>query len=256
MVVVNEIFAFDNSLSEGLQSKTRDLASDLAMAEDLSVLLKDMRENAEQKFHDLFAITETIAEEIGEQIKLQRNANQHAYRDVYTPDIYYRQSVYIPFVDHFIAQLDKRLLKYKNVLAKIVNFLPYKIIDLDDSEISDSVEAVSAQWPNKIVCDSMVKKEAILWKQKWISSKLEDKPRNFLDALCLCDKIFFPNIHNILKICATIPVTTPERSFSSLRRLRSYLRNSMSENRLNDLAMLSIRWEIDINIETVIDRFA
>ncbi|KAF0747746.1 52 kDa repressor of the inhibitor of the protein kinase-like, partial [Aphis craccivora] len=43
-------------------------------------------------------------------------------------------------------------------------------------------------------------------------------------------------------ILATIPVSTAsnERSFSNLKRIKTYLQNSRTETRLNGLAMMSI----------------
>ncbi|RXM32747.1 52 kDa repressor of the inhibitor of the protein kinase [Acipenser ruthenus] len=54
--------------------------------------------------------------------------------------------------------------------------------------------------------------------------------------------MFYPNIHCLLKITATIPVTTAsaERSFRCLRRLKSYLRSTMGQDRLSGLAMLNL----------------
>ena len=50
----------------------------------------------------------------------------------------------------------------------------------------------------------------------------------------------------------------PERSFSSLKRIKSSLRSTMSEDRLNNLAILSIEKNIsaDLNVERVVDVFA
>ena len=49
-------------------------------------------------------------------------------------------------------------------------------------------------------------------------------------------------IDKALKIYFTFPVTsaTAERSFSSLRRIKTYLRNSMGHCRLNNLFMLYV----------------
>lgn len=72
-----------------------------------------------------------------------------------------------------------------------------------------------------------------------------------------CNEQMYPNIFKILKVCATIPVTTAsaERSFSSLKRIKTYLKNTMAENRLNGLTSLSIHREMEIDIEEVINRF-
>jgi hypothetical protein len=57
---------------------------------------------------------------------------------------------------------------------------------------------------------------------------------------------------------AIIPVITctSKRSFSSLKRIKTYLRSTMGENRLNGLALLNIHPEIIIKPEEVVDAYA
>ena len=68
----------------------------------------------------------------------------------------------------------------------------------------------------------------------------------------------YPNIEALLKILATLPVTTctAERSFNALKHLKSYLRSTMTEKRLNRLAALYIHKDIALNKEAVIDEFS
>jgi len=72
----------------------------------------------------------------------------------------------------------------------------------------------------------------------------------------------FSESYKLLKIISTIPMTTAEaeRSFSTLKRIKTFLRNSMTEDRLTALAMLSIEKRMINNIpnfnEEVINRFA
>jgi hypothetical protein len=56
-------------------------------------------------------------------------------------------------------------------------------------------------------------------------------PKNGIDALTECNKEIYPNIYLLLKILCTLPVstTTPERMFSALKRVKTYLRNTMTE---------------------------
>ncbi|XP_049766139.1 52 kDa repressor of the inhibitor of the protein kinase-like [Schistocerca cancellata] len=49
---------------------------------------------------------------------------------------------------------------------------------------------------------------------------------------------------------------TPERSFSTLRRIKTYLRNTMGQVRLNELALAHIHKERDMEIENIIDIFS
>ena len=76
-----------------------------------------------------------------------------------------------------------------------------------------------------------VKIEFATWKT--YCTDLNQPITDCLKALDFCDKRFYPNIHDLLKIFATLPVSsaTAERSFSALKYLKSYLRSTMSEDR-------------------------
>ncbi|GBL60878.1 hypothetical protein AVEN_90713-1, partial [Araneus ventricosus] len=96
--------------------------------------------------------------------------------------------------------------------------------------------------------------ELNLWINKW-----QDKegPSSALEALTFCRQSSYPNVHVLLKILATLPVTicTPERTFSSSRRLKTHLRNSTGEERLTGLALMSIHI-VPIIAKEDINRFA
>ena len=51
-----------------------------------------------------------------------------------------------------------------------------------------------------------------------------------------------PELSKAIKILAVIPATScsAEQSFSSLRRLKTYLRNTMGQERLSNLALIHI----------------
>jgi hypothetical protein len=71
--------------------------------------------------------------------------------------------------------------------------------------------------------------ELNMWRTKLVTEHIV--LRLGLQAFAICDEEFCPNINMLLKIFCTLPVliATPERSFSSLKRIKSYLRNSMKE---------------------------
>jgi hypothetical protein len=77
------------------------------------------------------------------------------------------------------------------------------------------------------------------------------------DLLIKCDPILYPNIHYLLVFLATLPVTTSsaERTFSSLKRIKTYCRSTMGENRLNGLAAASIHKSVDIDANKILNLF-
>ena len=71
---------------------------------------------------------------------------------------------------------------------------------------------------------------------------------------------FISNFVIAYRILLTSPVSvaTGERSFSKLKIIKNYLRNSMTQERLNDLAIISIEHESAnaIQYDDIIDDFA
>ena len=66
-----------------------------------------------------------------------------------------------------------------------------------------------------------------------------------------------PNLYAIFNVLLTMPVSTAsaERSFSTLRRLKTYLRNTMSQERLTGLALMHIYRNISVDINRFINEF-
>lgn len=103
--------------------------------------------------------------------------------------------------------------------------------------------------------DSILEAEYHLWCKH---SKTIDPKAEVLEVLEKCNRMFLPNIHKLLSIIAALPVTTcsAERSVSTMKRVKTIPRNTMTDKRLSSLMLLSVHWAIDINPEEVIDIMA
>ena len=70
----------------------------------------------------------------------------------------------------------------------------------------------------------------------------------------------FPNLSIALRILLTMPVTvaSAERSFSKLKQIKNYLRTTMSQQRLCNLAIITIENDIinDLDVSELIKNFA
>jgi len=51
-------------------------------------------------------------------------------------------------------------------------------------------------------------------------------------------------------------VASSERSFSTFQQLKTWVRNSMGEERLTGSALMNIDRDIDLDVNDIIDRFA
>ncbi|XP_065667636.1 uncharacterized protein LOC136087935 [Hydra vulgaris] len=89
----------------------------------------------------------------------------------------------------------------------------------------------------------------------------QQKPKELFKYLACNDRsTAFPNLFIALKILMTIPVTVAsgERSFSKLKLIKTYLRSVINQERLNNLALISIKSPIsrEINYEKILKDFA
>ena len=89
----------------------------------------------------------------------------------------------------------------------------------------------------------------------------KSSPKVILDYLCGMDLVaLFPNMYVALRILHTLPITvaSAERSFSKLKLIKTYLRSTMSQDRLVGLATISIERTIaeELDMTGIIQKFA
>ena len=66
-----------------------------------------------------------------------------------------------------------------------------------------------------------------------------------MSELSVSERSAFSDVWKVLKLLLVLPATnaTSERSFSALRRLKTYLRTTMTQERLNNLMVLYVHKE-------------
>ena len=95
------------------------------------------------------------------------------------------------------------------------------------------------------------------WEEHWLNNT-SFYPGNISSTLKIIDFKSFSHIKVCLRILGKLPVTTCtcERSFSSMRRLKTYTGSTTISERLNGIALMHVHQEIVPDIEKVIDLFA
>jgi len=68
----------------------------------------------------------------------------------------------------------------------------------------------------------------------------------------------FPNLYKIMQVAITLPVSsaTCERSFSTMRRINTYVRANITQDRFTNLAILNIEKDIIVDTEIILNTFA
>lgn len=96
------------------------------------------------------------------------------------------------------------------------------------------------------------------------SVRLQMKILQYMYDFCSCyvgidnGRTIYIKVNMALKTLLTMPVSTatPERTFSALRRTKTWLRNTMTQGRLSSLAMLHIHRDRKPDTDMIIRQFA
>ncbi len=68
----------------------------------------------------------------------------------------------------------------------------------------------------------------------------------------------FPVLVDLIRSAITMPVssTTCERTFSKMKKIKTTVRSTMTDDRLSDLCILAVERDMDVNFEQLIDDFS
>lgn len=168
LLVLKPIFSLTKNLSLSLQKVDCDLSSCVQYSNNLYEEINQMRENAESNFKNVFKQATEMAEKTGAQMIIPRRVKNQIHRENYTgnPEAYYRKSIFIPFLDHYLDQLSSRFLDHCTLLLKIQNILPSKCIALDTDGIKETAHTLITEWPNEILGTSEdLIAEIVMWRR-------------------------------------------------------------------------------------------
>ena len=172
------------------------------------------------------------------------------HRQELSSTIDYIDRLYFPLIDSILVELNDRfssttlsmIKSMSAVYPESENFLNVDVID----EFALHIDADRSNLKNEFqVLKSMFNSEN--------TSSIFEFLRRII-PLCTA----FPQTMKMIKGALTMPVSqvTCERSFSKMKIIKNYLRNSMSDDRLSHLTLLSIVRDIVIDYESVVDKFA
>ena len=262
LVIVRYILDLTRPVTVKLQRKEMDL---LKAEQEISLLkknLEDLRTNVDLKHHELYLEAVQLANAVGLEPNRPRVVQRQIHRDnLPTADIesYYRANLTVVFLDHSLQQLEARFPPMTYRCYQGISIVP-SILLANLAGWRAAVQIFCHHYSLDIPNVAGLSAELDLWENMWREKKEEggEIPDRVSTTLKLVDQASFPNIHTILVILATIPVTSCscERSISSLRLLKNYLRNTMGQSRLNGLALMHAHKSLPLDLNQIIDLFA
>ena len=238
-----------------LQGKNQDIVSGVAHVEEASKNLNSLREKADDYTHRILEHSSRIAAKSNIAISMPRVSQRQCHRantQFNSIEDYFKKVVIIPFLDHLISNLSYRFDAHMKQAAGIQRLIPTNITEeLATCNIREAVNFYKDDLQNPDVIDE----ELHCWKLKWLAMPIEDRPQ--ILSTTLKESGSFPNIFTLLKLFATLPLTSCscERSASALRRLNNYMRCSQTEQRLTSLALIHSNYGFPIDVDTVCKKF-
>lgn len=246
-------------LSMALQSPTQHLGQAIRRVEQIKKELALDRDAAPSAFEE----AERLADAVGAGALVPRRSvgrqTARSNAPATTSEEHFSRNCFLPFLDHLIVQLDERFGMDGDGVAQVIalqELIPFFADEDSTTKVYQAAQAYEADllFPSDVIFSQI---------QTWMDHVIQLSPDEKQD-LCLSrwielsKSLLLPVITVLLRIYGTVPVSnaSAERSFSVLKRLKTYLRSTMSQERLTGLALLAIHSDRLVSTDKVIARYA
>ena len=236
---MHECIKYLRDLTTSLQEEAKDIVQAVSEINTLTSSLKQVRENVDSYHDKWFDTILEMCSEVGTTPSVPRICGRQRHR-ASTPAANPSKTIIIPILDHLLTELDRRFSTHQKTAFQDLYLVPSVLVTEDFATVSSVVMKVGEQYAIDLPNMSSLSSELHNWHTKW---KTEEK-NNGVSSLpsTLSSTLprisgFYPNIKALVTVLCTLPVTscTAERSFSGLKRIKTALRSSMSNERLSSL---------------------
>jgi hypothetical protein len=211
--------------------------------EEVTLCYTDIRDEIDAWFTRMYAKVLELAEKVGSIEQRPRNCSRQRNRDNCPADSvpqYWKRTVAIPLLDVICAELKSRFSEDKRAHYELCALIPEVIVTKTTEAAVELGRVFHGKWSHLIPLPAAFDSELLRWRGYWT---LQATPVSVSTLLAVhADTIFFPNVRELLKILAVLPIGSceAERSFSCMRRLHTWLRSTMSTERMTDLAVIAM----------------
>lgn len=273
-ILWNEMLERLQATSASLQSPNQDLNTGYALYESLHGYVQAMR----SIFSDIEAKAKILTgcEEYQQQTSRQRKRNtKYDYFsgcttldqvvENQTPKQKFENQVFIVIIDNILSALAKRMEAYHQVTGVFGILRQLKSLTAEEI-LKRTLNIVSAYQDDleESLGDELVQFAELLKTE--VAAAIDNKKHEALELqfyrLIMENKLesCFPNVEILLRIYLSLMITncSGERSFSKLKRIKNELRNTMGQDRLNNLTLINIECDLlrEIDLSSIIYKFA
>lgn len=255
--------------SVNLQAMRMDLKGVLDIYTSLIDFVTELRTDA--MFEKFMDDAKKIIDVEGDEVEDQRRRSRRTLRNDETREneviLHGREklkvSIYFAVLDRLTTELKSRCSSYE-LIFKIFSFLLNicdKSIDTGTEDLVEEAENFQKFYKEDI--EETFPLECIHFRNYIKNTQMEES----FDSTNVLEFIrdhhledLFPNVNIALQLYLTMAVTncTAERSFSYLRRIKNYLRSTLTEKKLDDFGILCIEGDFlnSLEYDDVINEFA
>lgn len=160
------------------------------------------------------------------------------------PEEAFRAHVFYPAVDTALQQLDSRFHGQHAVCEAFAFLMPANLAAFNDGMVNDGIASLINMYPLDFNSADDIQTELRQFSREFKKELEKMSSVKSLHALLCESKLLasMPETATAISLFLTLPVTvaTAERSFSKLKIIKSFLRSSMTQQRLDGLSLLAI----------------
>jgi len=121
----------------------------------------------------------------------------------------------------------------------------------------EGIKCLATLWEEDLENINLVEAEFIRWCDKWNRENAKENPvvlSSLTAAIKECKVASFPNLHKLLRLVLTLPITTAECERSTLK---TYLRSTLGSERFNQLTLKQMHHRnYPVDVMAAVDTFA
>ena len=260
LVVTNKCLGYLRALTCSLQAE----AKDIGHIDVVLTSLREVRNTIDQQHDAWFQKIELMCRSVDVVPSIPRRCGRQLHRNnvpADDPRTYYRRCISVPLVDHLLAELETRFSPHHRVALLGLCLIPSALVTLPDPDVKNHLAKLVDLYEDDLASPESVSHQMVSWEIKW-QQQMEQHgkaclPTSPSQALPHATSLY-PDIRVLLLVLCTLPVTScsSERSFSTLKRIKTYLRSTCGNERLTSLALMHIHRNVPVSSQEMVDKFA
>ncbi|NXS14279.1 P52K kinase, partial [Neodrepanis coruscans] len=256
-VVMKNVLAFTRAFGRNLQGQTADVFFAAGSLTAVLHSLNEVLENIEVYHEFWFEEATALAARLDVPLRLpgRFGRGQGGLEPDVTPENYYKESLSVPAVEHVIQELKDIFSEQHLKALKCLSLVPSVMGQLKfNTSEEHHADMFKADLPNPDTLSAELHCWRIKWKHRGKDIEL---PATIYEALHLPDIKFFPNVYALLKVLCILPLMRVEKEKYGMgrKRLKAYLRNTLTQHRSSHLALLNINLDIKHDLDLMVDTY-